>query len=77
MSGWIESLPVRMLVLAPVLGGIYLIYMRLPGLLEPTPLADFGVVPTVLAVFAFLTAVHMVLGALSAVAGRLGLMGRA
>ena len=67
-NGWLESIPVRMLVLAPVAAGAYFIYMRLPALLDPTPLTDFPIVTTVLALFAYLTVVHLVLNALSAVA---------
>lgn len=55
---WLESIPVRAVMLAVLAGGVYVIYMRLPGLIEPTLLAEFPVVTTVLAIFASLSVLH-------------------
>lgn len=55
-------------MLAALAAGAYLIVMRLPPLLEPTPLTDFPVLTTLLALFAFLSLTHTLLSGLSALA---------
>jgi hypothetical protein len=68
-TGWVESLPVRLLVLVPLAAGAYLIVLRLPALIDPTPLTDFPIVTTVLALLAYLTVLHVALDALSSIVG--------
>ena len=70
MTGWSEALPVRVVMLALLLGGAYLIWQRVPALIEPTLLGEFPVVATVIALFAYLTAVHTVLSAATALVKR-------
>ena len=66
---WQESWPVAGLMLAALGAGAYLIVMRLPALLEPTPLADFPIVVTVMALFGYLSVVHVALHGLTRVLG--------
>ena len=57
-AGWQDGWRMRAVVLAALSAGATLIVMRLPSLLEPTPLADFPVVATLLALFAYFSAAH-------------------
>jgi hypothetical protein len=55
---WLDHILVRAVMLAALTGGAYVIYRRLPDLIEPTLLAEFPVVTTVIAIFAALSVLH-------------------
>jgi hypothetical protein len=57
----LDHILVRAVMLAALTGGAYVIYRRLPSLIEPTLLAEFPVVTTVLAIFAALSVLHWVM----------------
>jgi hypothetical protein len=65
MSTGTESWPVRAITLALLVAGSYAIYLKLPPLLEGTPLAEFPVVTSVMAQFAYLTLANLLLWATS------------
>ena len=71
-GGWQDSWPVRAAMLAALGAGGYLIAMRLPPLLEPTPLTDFPIVATLLALFAYLSVAHTLCNGLARLAAWLG-----
>ena len=70
MTNWSEALPVRVVMLSLLLAGAYLIWQRVPTLIEPTLLGEFPVVATVITLFAYLTAVHTILSAATALMKR-------
>lgn len=58
MSHYLQT-AVAAIILAPVAYGAYQIYNRLPNYLDSTPLGDFPIVSTLVAIIAFLSVLHL------------------
>lgn len=58
------ELVVRILTVLGATAGAYLIYDRLPGLLDPTPWTDFPIVSIVVVIFAWLTVAELAAAAI-------------
>jgi hypothetical protein len=70
-SGWVESMPVRLVVLTLVGAGAYLVWMRAPALAAMAMLGDYWIVILVILMFAYVTAANLLLWMVSSIAGRL------